>query len=93
VSALGAAGTLLAWPDGSGVAGGVLASLILGAPAYLHAHLTRRRRHAARSAQAERHHLEQRAQAAAHHNEVKLQAARYQDELLEHVTQLRKDQP
>lgn len=34
-------GDLLAWPDGSGILGGV----IVGAPAYIHTHLRGKRRH------------------------------------------------
>lgn len=51
--------SFLAWPDGSGVAGGAIATTALGLPAYVHSHIRASRRHQAQRAQRERHHLEQ----------------------------------
>jgi len=58
VSALGAVGSVLAWPSDSGVAGGTLLTVAVGVPGYLHTHKVLRRHHQARTDQAERHHAE-----------------------------------
>jgi|SRR6185437_4614075 len=76
-------GQVLAWPDGSGVAGSLIISVVLGAPAYVRAMRASARRHERQLAQAAQHHREKMQADAVRHDELVAQADRHHQEQLD----------